>query len=196
MSPALLEDLLGTRAKVRILRELCLDPSRRYSGNALARAVEMSPNTVHRALDELADLGVIDVVKRPGSHDVRLAEDGALASELRRLFEREGEIAPRIVEALRDAVPEEVTVVVFGSVAEGTAGAGSDVDVLIVAPSYDRAAEVGLSAREAIRDVVPLPVRTVSFVPSDLRRDWDQPYVRSARKRGLVVTGPDLEAYT
>lgn len=201
MSPALLEEVLGTKAKVRILRVLCRDPARRYSGNALARKAGMSPNTVHRALDDLAAAGVVDILERPGSHDVQLSEEMALSDDLRALFDGEDAVGDRILEALRTGISEtepegEVTVVLFGSLAEGTAGPTSDIDLLIVAPSYDRAADVALVARDAVRGIVPLPVRTVSFTPPDLRRDWDEPFVRSARDHGRLVTGPGLEAYT
>lgn len=202
----MLEEVLGTKAKIRILRVLSREPARRYSGNALAREIDMSPNTVHRALDDLAAAGVVDILERPGSHDVQLSERTPLSGPLHALFEEEDRLGERIVEALRDRLIEApdagegsggpITVVLFGSLAEGTAGATSDVDLLIVAPSYERAADVALAARDAVRDILQLPVRTVSFTPADLRRDWDQPFVRSARKEGLLVTGPDLGAYT
>lgn len=197
MPPALLDDVLGTTAKVRILRRLAETTTdaraRALSGNALAREVKMSPNTVHRALKELADAGVVDLVEGPAVHRVRLAEGTALSESLKELFGREAALDREVLDALRAAVPDDVLAVLFGSFARGDATAGSDVDLLIVASSYERAAEVGLAVRDAVRGRVPNPVRSLAMTPEAVVEDWDTALVATIRREGVPLTDRRLE---
>lgn len=192
---SLLEDALGTTSKVRILKVLSRTPDRSWTGHELAREIGMSPNTVHRALDDLASMGVVDILERPSVHEVSLAEESDLVRIVRELFRGEAELRRDLIDAIREAVPPDVAVVLFGSFARGEAGAGSDLDLCIVAPSYDRAAEAAIEARDAARRVVPLPVRTISFVPSDLRRDWDKRLLQAIREDGIPASVKTLEDF-
>lgn len=195
MASLFLEGALGSRAKVQILRLLSNSPRRRVSGNAVAKEIGMSPNTVHRALKELIDAGIVEVSIGPTSHDVCLAKNDGLTQALKELYRKEAELCSNTVAAIRKALPPDVAALVFGSVARGTANLESDLDIVIVAPDHDRAAEASMIARRAARQVLPLPLQAIHLTPAELRAKWGSPWLRRACKEGVPATRKKLEDF-
>lgn len=195
MMALILDGALGSRAKVQILRALARAPRRSVSGNALAKEIGMSPNTVHRALKELVANQIVDVSQGPVAHGVMLKADNELTQVIIRLFKQEGDLRDATIAVLRRTMPEDVVAVLFGSLARGTAGEKSDIDLLVVAPDHDRAVDVSLQARDAVRNVLPWPVRPIHLTPSELRSHWKRPWLRSVREEGIILTRKRLEDF-
>jgi len=91
-------------------------------------------------------------------------------------------IARRIVQTFD---PERV--VLFGSHAEGTATADSDVDLLVVLPFHEKPFRKSLEILNAID--VRFPIDLIARRPSDVRRRYREgdPLIREALDRGKVL---------
>lgn len=76
-----LDDLLGSRARLRILRYLCSTRGE-YSGREIARAIGMGETPAHQALKELADTLVILYRVAGQTHYYRLNENHALVERV------------------------------------------------------------------------------------------------------------------
>lgn len=140
----MLEDLLGSRAKVRILRLLCAHPAREYTLRELSHALSQSLGTTVPALSGLLGARII-VTRRVGrSRTVRLNDRHPLAGPLRALFREETHALARGALAFAEALPPAglKAVVLFGSAARGEASSRSDVDVLVVLDEARKAAAV------------------------------------------------------
>lgn len=90
----------------------------------------------------------------------------------------------RLVEAF---APERV--ILFGSMARGTAGLESDADVLVVMPFEGRALEKILEIREVCDPEFPLDM--LLWRPEDIARRyrWGDPFIRAALDHGVVLHG-------
>ncbi|MEI8252145.1 MAG: nucleotidyltransferase domain-containing protein [Synechococcus sp. ELA057] len=90
----------------------------------------------------------------------------------------------RLVEAF---APERV--ILFGSMARGTAGLESDADVLVVMPFEGRALEKILEIREVCHPDFPLDM--LLWRPEDIPRRyrWGDPFIRAALDHGVVLHG-------
>jgi len=129
-----LEDLLGSKTKVRILRLLCAHPGREFSLRELSLAVGQSLGSVYPALQQLLGTRIV-LTRRVGrSRTVRINPAHPLYGALVPLFRQEGSAFVRVAQAFADALPRRGVraVVLFGSVARGQPSARSDVDVLVV----------------------------------------------------------------
>jgi len=128
-----LDQILGTRTKVAVLRLLCTN-RKQFTGREIAQRTGRGVVNVHRALRELVDAGVVEVEEKRVARLFRVAEENPLVRQvLIPLFEGES----RIEEGLWDELVaagggEVVSLVVFGSRARDEAKPASDVDVLIV----------------------------------------------------------------
>jgi predicted nucleotidyltransferase len=90
----------------------------------------------------------------------------------------------RLVEAF---APERV--ILFGSMARGSAGLESDADVLVVMPFEGRALEKILEIREVCHPEFTLDM--LLWRPEDIARRyrWGDPFIRAALDHGVVLHG-------
>lgn len=147
-----LDQILGTTTKVRILRTL-LPLSSPVSGTEARRLAGVrSVKAMWAALDELTELGILRREQTRGTHLYRTNHEHHLAASLTALFEAEATRPVEVRDAMRSALESAGlldavrSAVLYGSNARGEAGPRSDLDVLVVTRD---AADVG-----PVRDVL------------------------------------------
>lgn len=122
-----------------VISHLVADPTVAFTHAELAAATDHDESTIYRAVALLAELGVVTVGdERPSLvtiHDDHLTTDDALLQIPQPAFRAPvraycEELRERL--AAHDRIDELVGVVLFGSVARGTADRVSDVDLLVV----------------------------------------------------------------
>jgi uncharacterized protein len=129
-----LEEILGSRTKIRILRLLYAHPDREFSTRELARTVGQSLGSVYPSLEQLLATRAI-LTRRVGrSRTIRANRTHPLSESLAALFQAETASLADVGRAFANALPRQGTeaAILFGSVARGEAAARSDVDVLVV----------------------------------------------------------------
>ena len=148
----MLENILASKTKVKILRFLLAEPGREFSQQDIASSLGMSTGSIHPAIDQLLGVRMI-LTRRVGrSRAIRINRRHPLYSSLRTLFRREATGLVAVARAFADALPEKGVdaVVLFGSVARGGASPRSDVDVLVVVDSPAAAEHVRHIADSAL----------------------------------------------
>lgn len=154
-----LDALLGTTAKVRLLRALLPLDSPVTGREAQRLAGVRSTVGTTNALDELTALGILVRGGSPTTHQYRINCEHDLEPALHALFRAEGErmgVLRRVLEEVltraggRDAVR---SVVLFGSQARRDARPDSDLDVLFVPGRQEDVAVVERAVAEAAAEV-------------------------------------------
>ncbi|RDI98921.1 nucleotidyltransferase domain-containing protein [Dyella solisilvae] len=127
-----LMDLLFPGARQRVLAQLLLNPQESFHLRELARLTGSHAGTLGRELDKLTDTGL--VIRSEQGNQVRYQADvrGPLFDELASMFRKTYGIVPVLREALAPLAEQIRIALVFGSMATGTASAGSDIDLLVV----------------------------------------------------------------
>lgn len=142
------ENLLGSKAKVRILRLLCTHHVREFTLRELSQAVGQSLGTIHPAVQGLIGTRIL-LTRRVGrSRTVRINEGHPLYPALVSLFREEGSAFARVARAFAETLPRDgvEAVILFGSVARGEPSARSDVDVLVVVDDARKARAIRRAA--------------------------------------------------
>jgi len=189
-----IDPVLGSAGKVRVLRALSRG-GHAFTEAELARAIGMSPNTVNLAVRELEEARVVTVLASGRAHRVALNRGSPFADAVRALFASEAEGVAFLAEAVRAVLAEDESCVLFGSAARGTMRPSSDVDLLIVAHTWDAAAEASVRVGQAARQVCPKRYRMLHYTPAELRRKWDTPLLQAIREEGILLGGRPLEAF-
>lgn len=132
-SPSSLEQVLGTKSKVAVLRSL-FHSKLGHSGGAIARQTGVALFAVQKTLASLEGIGLVDVERGPVENRYRLnAQHYLVAHGLRALFEGERHMPRALARELGDLLESKVIAAgLFGSFARGTARAGSDIDLFVV----------------------------------------------------------------
>jgi len=119
-----------------------------------------------------------------GDDPGRASDDGAMAMAPFVTQEALKAFTERLVESF---APEQV--ILFGSMARGTAGVESDADVLVVMPFEGRALDKILEIRNVCQPEFPLDM--LLWRPEDIPRRyrWGDPFIREALDHGVVLYG-------
>jgi predicted nucleotidyltransferase len=190
-----LDQVLGTVAAVRLLRELS-EHGGALSVTDLASRAGLSLSGAIRALERLHDLRVVEPVGTGRGSPFRLITENPLCLGLITLFDMERRQTQSLYEAIQSFASQHegeiIAVWLYGSVARREEKAGSDVDILIVAK------EASVSAvRDELSDLLlplsewSMPISVVGVSPKDIEhmatsapKNWER-----IRKDAVVLAG-------
>jgi predicted nucleotidyltransferase len=175
-----LDEVLGTRALVRVLRVLA-----GHGGSLavadIARRAKLTLPSVRSALRRLLALEVATGIGAGRSLVCGLRQDHPLVPVLASLFQAEQEQATAVLGAVRQAAgrlrPAPWAVWLYGSVARGEDDAASDIDIALVTAAPEPGAQA-----DALRDAVARTratsaerVSVITMGPADVRRAGHEP---------------------
>ncbi len=194
-----LDDLLGTRTKVRLLRAL-MPLDRPVSGREAARLAGVS-HIALKALEELASAGILNQGEATGQHLYTINRRHHLAPVIEQLFDAERRLTSAIFDRLRETmggVGSVESATVFGSAARGEAGPGSDLDVLVVVRGPKAREEVHLALAEPAPGLftdfgVRLSPVVITLDRFRQQRDDNDPFIGEVRRDARHVMGRTVE---
>jgi predicted nucleotidyltransferase len=198
-----LDALLGTTTKVRVLRALMrLDSP--VSGNEAQRLARVrSADSMWKALDDLSDLGILSRDQHRGSHLYRINREHDLFPALHALFAAEGTRLSLLREWVRETLntagqgPSVLSVVLYGSNARGDARKESDVDLMVVTTDEARTSPVrqallagapALQARTGLR----ISPHVLALERIEARYREGDPLMPTIAEEGRVLLGAPL----
>lgn len=130
MNESTLVEVFGSLGRLRALRALFAEPGRGFGQRELAAEAGLDPGGVARLLKRWTAAGLVTRRQQDGLPRYYASTDPALAP-LVTLMQQDS----ALVRTLRDALAGKAGVqvaLIFGSVARGTAGAASDLDLLVL----------------------------------------------------------------
>lgn len=189
-----LTELLGSRVKAEVLRLLFGLSRRELHVREIARRAGLSDATVRQELKRLAHLELVEV-RRSGNRAYYSANsDHPLHPDLRNLVLK----TSGLVDVLREALthPDIQVAFVFGSLAEGSEGAESDVDLMVVGKI--RLRELSALLPKAIdvleREINPHILSAAEFAKRKRARDHFLRTVLGGAKLFVIGDEHDLAA--
>jgi len=190
-----LNNLLGQQSKVKALRFL-IKSQAGLSGREIARAIGLTQRITHATLTELWQYGIV-TMRRVGKAKLYQINKESLfvAKALAPLFSFEAnllkQVASLIIKNLKGQV---VSIIIFGSIAEGKEEGGSDLDLLIVMKEGTDLAKIesDLDRLSAIistsfgNQISPVLLKEKQFSRKYKQKD---PFVRNIVARGKTIYG-------
>ena len=131
MNTQMLSELFGGAERYKALRCVFANPERDFGARELASEAHIDPGNASRWLRRWADTGLLEkkeVLKRPRYVASR---DPALA-HLRQFFQQDNDLARTLGDKVIELGKRVEAAAIFGSMAQGTAMADSDIDLLLV----------------------------------------------------------------
>jgi predicted nucleotidyltransferase len=123
---------LFTPVQQRVLGLLFGQPERRFQSAELIRLAGSGTGAVHRQLQRLAAAGIVAVTRDGNQKYYEAQKESPVFRELHGLIVKTVGVVDPLRSALAALADRIDLAFVFGSVAKGTEGAGSDIDLLVV----------------------------------------------------------------
>lgn len=137
-----LDDVFLNRSHVQVLRALHRLPrGLPASGREIARRAGITHPTSLKALERLADIGLVDATRGRVADAYEFNYDHLLADRIAGLFEAEASVEKELTSFMRDhllAVTDKVeSATVFGSIISGESTPTSDIDLAVSCAAGD-----------------------------------------------------------
>jgi predicted nucleotidyltransferase len=169
------------------------------SGRAVARVTGLSQSTAQRSLARLRAAGLVVAEPAPPSLLYRANHDHLAMPALLVLLRLDDELRARMARHVAGWRPQPASVVIYGSVARGTATPASDLDLLVVRPDATEPDEAGWQRQLAdLADRVQRWTgRRASVVEMSSQEAVQgladlEPFVVEANRDGWLVAGQAL----
>lgn len=132
---SVLDEILGNRTKVKLLRAFFTYPKKEFTESELQRIEGIPQASVHRNIKFLLDNGLLDRKRIGKANLYSLNKEHVLHAVLNSSFDSERNVLVELEKVVAEAVkslPEVELAVLFGSIVKGMERANSDVDIFIV----------------------------------------------------------------
>ena len=184
----LVEILFGAYRR-QILALLLLRPDETFYVREIARVTGVPAGSLHRELKTLANSGLLTRAASGNQVRYQANRECPIFEELAGIFRKTVGLADVLRELLTPLAKKIALAFVFGSVAQGKAGSGSDIDLLVVgAVSFTSVVEACHAGAQRLgREVNPVVMTQAAF--RDKARKGDRFISRVAREQKIFVIG-------
>lgn len=128
----LLERLLGSRLRAKLLGWVFSHPDERFFVRQLASLLDEDSTNLSRELARLADLGILSSSREGQQKYFRVNQQAPIFPELSGLVLKTSGVGDLVRASLQPLSPSIRVAFIFGSFAAGRADAASDIDLLVV----------------------------------------------------------------
>ena len=189
----LLDDVFGSKSKVRILRLLFRYHEREFTEREIARQIGMSQNTVNIALADLMKTNAMSFRKIGRANAYMVNKNSVLFPFLQNVFKSESKLRKDLIKILQLATRSFISCILFGSFAQNAESYDSDLDLLVIVEDKRRAKADLEKLESDLLMRYNIPISIVSLTPKELINKWDAPYIKEARRNNIVISGKSLE---
>lgn len=128
---------LFTPVQQVVLGLLFGQPDRRFQSGELIRLADSGTGAVHRLLTRLADAGLVSVDRIGNQKYYQANRASPVFDELHGLIVKTSGLVGPLRAALAPLAERIPAAFVYGSIAKGTDGAASDIDVMVISDDVD-----------------------------------------------------------
>ena len=191
----LIEALLGSKVKVKVLRTLWRYREKEFTIRELAKFLGISHMGIQKVLDELEKTNTIAVRTLGRSHAFKLNANSYAASIVERTFELEHQAVSELKDTIKRKMdsPLVTSVALYGSVVEGKETSRSDIDLLIVTNHKEKVEDIVAQLQKDVSDKFGNSISAYYVNEKDLQKKRKKPPIKQAVQNHMLICGNPLE---
>jgi len=180
----MMREILGSRARVKLLTLFLLSPGERFYVRELARKTGENINSVRRELQRLERVGLLMSEREGNLNYYKVNQEAPIYEDLKRIFLKTEGIGRTIKDDLAK-LGEIKTAFIYGSFAKGEERLGSDIDMIIVG-EVEEEKLIGLVRR--IEGRIGRQINYVLFTPAEFknRKRKKDPFLTNVLKEPKI----------
>jgi len=188
----MLEHIIGSKSKIKLIREMVRNEDREYCLEDLVKATQQSFGTVHPALGSLVESRFVVVRKMGRSKMYRVNKRHVLFQKTRDLILAERDSYLAIAREFSEGLEKKNirNLILFGSVARGDFTERSDIDILVIY-SRKKPKDAVVKRAEELIDEYDVDIVPVYLSITDVRnrkRDADR-FIMKVLEEGEMLYG-------
>jgi predicted nucleotidyltransferase len=193
MSRSAIGDALFTKTQQRVLGLLYGRPEQSCYLNEIVRLAAVGKGSVNRELDKLCAAGLLTVSRQGNQNHYQANANNPIFNELKAITQKTFGVVDIIKAALAPLLPQLNCAFIYGSVAQGTEHAGSDIDLMLVGDdmSYSEVMELLAPAEKQLGRTINPTLYTVAEFTD--RKNSHQPFITRVIEQPKLWLAGDSE---
>lgn len=186
-------DALFTKTQQRVLGLLYGRPEQTYYLNEIVRLAHVGKGSVSRELEKLCAAGLLTVSRQGNQNHYRANANNPIFNELKAITQKTFGVVDIIKAALVPLLPQLSRAFIYGSVAQGTEHAGSDIDLMLVGDdiSYSEVMDLLAPAEKQLGRTINPTLYTVAEFTD--RKTNHQPFIQRVMEQPKLWLVGDME---
>lgn len=187
-----LEQVLGNKTKVGILRVLWQFPDKIWTEREIAEYIKVYNTTVLDNMQDLVNFGIVIVGMHGRAKTVRVNKKNFIFKEIVfPLFETEKKSFEELISSLKNLIDEKDTklCLFYGSIVEHKEIPTSDIDLLIVTYNKEKAEERIVKRQSEIVDRFGNEISITLWSIEEFKKKKNSPFLQTAKKNGIIICG-------
>ena len=187
------EEIFGSKVKVKIIRTMFRYPTKTFTGRELANLTKgVSHMAVADSIKDLIDVSLIKIEHHGTSNLLTLNKESYLFKMLKDFFQAEEDTISSLKEQILTNLSDIKMVVLFGSVAKKQEEANSDVDLLIVAKNKKLVKKVINENQDKILKIFGNLISPIIVDENEFKKMKNKPFAKTLVKHYELLKGKDL----
>ncbi|KJJ83255.1 nucleotidyltransferase [Candidatus Omnitrophus magneticus] len=201
-----LDNVLNSDNKIKILRFMVMSKAE-WNGRQISRELGGSPTTIHKALQNLRDEGILSLNNIGNTYVYSLnLSNRILLDILIPLFEKESKLLSDIIVLIKKGITASkiresiLSAGIFGSVKTGRDHAGSDIDIFVIIETYKERIvieelfeSIGVNVTKEYGNVLSAYINTEKEFKSKYAKGL--PVIKNIIKSHSIIYGKKLEDF-
>jgi len=191
----LIEALLGSKVKVKVLRTLWRYREKEFTIRELAKFLGISHMGIQKVLDELEKTNTIAVRTLGRSHAFKLNANSYAASIVERTFELERQALSELKDTIKRKMdsPLVTSAALYGSIVERKETPRSDIDLLIVTNHKEKVENIVAQLQKDVSDRFGNSISAYYVSEEDLQERQNESPIKQAIRNHVLICGKPLE---
>lgn len=186
-------DALFTKTQQRVLGLLYGRPEQTFYLNEIVRLAAVGKGSVSRELEKLCAAGLLTVSRQGNQNHYQANANNPIFNELKAITQKTFGVVDIIKAALVPLLPQLSRAFIYGSVAQGTEHAGSDIDLMLVGDdiSYSEVMDLLAPAEKQLGRTINPTLYTVAEFTD--RKTNHQPFIQRVMEQPKLWLVGDME---
>ena len=186
-------DALFTKTQQRVLSLLYGRPEQTFYLNEIVRLAHVGKGSVSRELEKLCAAGLLTVSRQGNQNHYQANANNPIFNELKAITQKTFGVVDIIKAALVPLLPQLSRAFIYGSVAQGTEHAGSDIDLMLVGDdiSYSEVMDLLAPAEKQLGRTINPTLYTVAEFTD--RKTNHQPFIQRVMEQPKLWLVGDME---
>ena len=186
-------DALFTKTQQRVLGLLYGRPEQTFYLNEIVRLAAVGKGSVSRELEKLCAAGLLTVSRQGNQNHYQANANNPIFNELKAITQKTFGVVDIIKAALVSLLRKLSRAFIYGSVAQGTEHAGSDIDLMLVGDdiSYSEVMDLLAPAEKQLGRTINPTLYTVAEFTD--RKTNHQPFIQRVMEQPKLWLVGDME---
>lgn len=189
-----LEELLGSKLKIKILRTLWRFQEKEFTIRELAKFLGISHTGVRKVLRDFERTNVVIVRTVGKSYAFKINTKSYAASIIEKIFESEQNTLLELIKMLKKGLstPEIVSVALFGSIAQKKEAPLSDVDLLILTKERGKVENIVLRLQKQVVERFGNSISAYYLTRDDFMKKRKSPLIMQILENHILIFGEPI----